>query len=160
MYLLVHQYYDLYDSTPLLLNGLTQAVTMRLLSLHVVGHITQHKYAISRPIIVGVHSIIMCQWYLTVMGTSVLIRPHSYVVLMYLRDSLIIGSMPVQRRQHWLNINLPVGPRFEFACSGILVNTIHWTNVGLMFVHRLRRWTNIKPTLVQCIMFAMTVSRC
>ena len=27
------------------------------------------------------------------------------------------------------------------------------TNVGLMLAHRLRRWPNIKPTLVQCAVF-------
>ena len=31
-------------------------------------------------------------------------------------------------------------------------NTIHCTNVGSMLVHRLRRWPNIEPTLVQCIL--------
>ena len=35
-----------------------------------------------------------------------------------------------------------------------------WTNVGLLLVHRLRRWTNIKPTLDQRIVFAdFTLSR-
>ena len=29
----------------------------------------------------------------------------------------------------------------------------HWTNAGLMLVHRLRRWTNIKPALSQCLLF-------
>ena len=28
-------------------------------------------------------------------------------------------------------------------------NTTPWTNAGLMLAHRLRRWTNIKPALVQ-----------
>ena len=32
-------------------------------------------------------------------------------------------------------------------------NTTHWTKVGLMLSHRLRRWPNIKPTLVQCVLF-------
>ena len=27
----------------------------------------------------------------------------------------------------------------------------YWTNASLMLVHRRRRWTNIKPALVQCI---------
>ena len=31
----------------------------------------------------------------------------------------------------------------------VLAVTRRWTNVGLMSVHRLRRWTTIKPTLVQ-----------
>ena len=33
-------------------------------------------------------------------------------------------------------------------------NTRHWTNVGLMLGHRLRRRPNINPTLVQCLVFA------
>ena len=28
-------------------------------------------------------------------------------------------------------------------------NTTPWTNAGLMLVHRLRGWTNIKPALVR-----------
>ena len=35
-------------------------------------------------------------------------------------------------------------------------NTRHWTNVVLMLSHRLRRWPNINPTLVQCLVFAET----
>ena len=35
-----------------------------------------------------------------------------------------------------------------------LSDKIHWTNVGVMLVQRLRRCTNITPTLVQCIVFA------
>ena len=37
-------------------------------------------------------------------------------------------------------------------------NTARWTNAGLKLVHRLRRWTNIKPALVQRIVFAGIVS--
>ena len=33
-------------------------------------------------------------------------------------------------------------------------NTRHWTNVGLMLGQRRRRWANIKPTLVQWVVFA------
>ena len=33
------------------------------------------------------------------------------------------------------------------------VNTICWTNVGLMLVHRLRRWINNKPTLAEHLVF-------
>ena len=33
-------------------------------------------------------------------------------------------------------------------------NTRRWTNVGLMLAHRLRRWANIKPTLIQRLVFA------
>ena len=39
----------------------------------------------------------------------------------------------------------------DWYISAKLANTIHWSNVGLMLAHRLRRRTNIKPTLVQCI---------
>ena len=35
-----------------------------------------------------------------------------------------------------------------------LQNTRHWTNVGLMFVQRRRRWANIKATLVRGLTFA------
>ena len=31
----------------------------------------------------------------------------------------------------------------------------HWHSVGVMVVHRLRRWPNIKPTFVQCLVFAV-----
>ena len=30
-------------------------------------------------------------------------------------------------------------------------------NVGLMLVHCLRRWPNIKPTLFQCVVFARDI---
>ena len=33
-------------------------------------------------------------------------------------------------------------------------NICQQTNAGLMLVHRLRRWPNIKPTLGQRILFA------
>ena len=33
-------------------------------------------------------------------------------------------------------------------------NTRHQTNAGLLLAHRLRRWPNIKPTLVRCLVFA------
>ena len=40
------------------------------------------------------------------------------------------------------------------ACPcGSARQTLHWTNAGLMLGQRLRRWPNIKPTLVQCIVF-------
>ena len=29
-----------------------------------------------------------------------------------------------------------------------------WPNAGLLFAHRLRRWSNTKPMLGQCLMFA------
>ena len=33
------------------------------------------------------------------------------------------------------------------------VNTRHWSNVGLILDHRLRRWPNINPILLQCLVF-------
>ena len=33
-------------------------------------------------------------------------------------------------------------------------NTRQWTNVGSMLAHRLRRWANIDPTLVEYLVFA------
>ena len=33
-------------------------------------------------------------------------------------------------------------------------DTSGWINVGLTLVHRLRRWTNVKPTLIQRLMSA------
>ena len=41
---------------------------------------------------------------------------------------------------HWMNV--------------FPANTRHWTNVGSMLVHRLRRYSNITPKLVQCLLFA------
>ena len=38
-------------------------------------------------------------------------------------------------------------------CRGS-ANIIHWPNVGLLLAHRLRRWPNSKPALVQPLMFA------
>ena len=37
-------------------------------------------------------------------------------------------------------------------------DTIHWPNVGSMLVHRLRRWFNMKPTLGECLVFAVESS--
>ena len=31
---------------------------------------------------------------------------------------------------------------------------MHWPNVGVMLVHRLRRWPSFKTTLVQLLVFA------
>ena len=45
-----------------------------------------------------------------------------------------------------------VGP--DSQCEYVPANTRHRTNVGLMSVQRLRRWNDIKPALVQCIVFA------
>ena len=69
--------------------------------------------------------------------------------------------------QHWVNTcwanvgpltttlvqhppNIETTPR---VC-GVPANTRHWDSVGLLLVHRLRRWPNIKPTLSQCLVLA------
>ena len=41
-----------------------------------------------------------------------------------------------------------------FSPAHFPANTRHWANVGLMLGQRRRRWTNIKPILVQCLVFA------
>ena len=42
----------------------------------------------------------------------------------------------------------------QLRYRGCTENTRHPTNAGLMLVHRLRRWPNINPTLVGCLVFA------
>ena len=58
----------------------------------------------------------------------------------------------------WTNVNPASGERLMFAVSWqgecTPANTRHWTNVGLMLAHRLRRRPNINPTLVQCLVLA------
>ena len=44
----------------------------------------------------------------------------------------------------------------ERVNGGTPANTIHRSNVGPMLDHRLRRWSNIGPTLGRCIVFAGT----
>ena len=39
------------------------------------------------------------------------------------------------------------------ACGPVPANTKYWPNAGLMLVHRLRRWPNIKPPLGECPVF-------
>ena len=41
-----------------------------------------------------------------------------------------------------------------YFCHILPVNTIHWTIVGSMLAKLRRRWTNIEPTMDQCIVFA------
>ena len=31
-------------------------------------------------------------------------------------------------------------------------NTTHWPKINILLAHRLRRWPNIKPTLVDCLL--------
>ena len=52
--------------------------------------------------------------------------------------------------------SIPSPPGHRHICSA---NTRRSTNVGLMLVQRLRRWTNIKPISVKCIVFAVRVQR-
>ena len=49
----------------------------------------------------------------------------------------------------WPYIKTALGQYILF--TGILVNAIHWTDAGLMLGQRRRRWTNVKPTLVPCM---------
>ena len=42
----------------------------------------------------------------------------------------------------------------EWFAYIIPANTRHWTNAGLMLAQRRRRWDNISPALVQCLVFA------
>ena len=52
----------------------------------------------------------------------------------------------------------PHRPRAVTDCPHVIisisVNRRRWASVGLILGQRLRRWTNIKPTLVQCLVFA------
>ena len=53
-----------------------------------------------------------------------------------------------QRLRRCPNIEATFDERLVFTDS---VNTLKTSNVGLMLVHLLRRWPNIKPTLSRCI---------
>ena len=44
--------------------------------------------------------------------------------------------------------------RKQRLCTTSPANTTHRNNVGFILTHRLRRWSNMKPTLFQCVMFA------
>ena len=50
------------------------------------------------------------------------------------------------------SISLQLLP-FGFARPTDPENTSHSAIVGSMLVHRLRRWPNIEPTMVQCLVF-------
>ena len=54
--------------------------------------------------------------------------------------------------QHWTNISVFA----ENSCvySAVPANTRRLTNVDSILAHRLRRWPNIKPTLVHHLVFA------
>ena len=47
--------------------------------------------------------------------------------------------------------NLELSPKFRAiaAAADHRAALTHYTNAGLMLVHRLRRWPNIKPTLAE-----------
>ena len=59
---------------------------------------------------------------------------------MYRVNMRRIHTMLGQRRRRWSN----TGPSL---CRCTLSNTGRWPSVGLMLVHRLRRWPNIKTTM-------------
>ena len=48
------------------------------------------------------------------------------------------------------------GPIWAIWVLSVLepANTTNWNNVGLTLAHGLRRWPNIKPTLLSCVVFA------
>ena len=60
-----------------------------------------------------------------------------------------------QRRRRWANITSILCVCLVFAWPRRIywsfpAGTISWINVGYPLVHRLRRWTNSKPALIQC----------
>ena len=78
-----------------------------------------------------------------------------------------VGLIPIQHVIRWPSNNQTLGQRKWFGpalykwYTNVLcllgqcpTHTKHWTNVGLMLAQRLRRWPNIKPTLVYWLMFA------
>ena len=58
--------------------------------------------------------------------------------------------------QHWRKVLCLLGiAGIQPEChEHIPTNTIHRNNVGLMLGQRRRRWTNIKPILFKCVVFA------
>ena len=57
---------------------------------------------------------------------------------------LIVGTTSVMLGQHPHNITS------TSVCTGWCpADTIRWINVVLMLIHRVRRWTNVKTTLIQ-----------
>ena len=67
----------------------------------------------------------------------------------YLSSWLCIYSAP----NCWNSCIIRLTTTTAFQGAG-QANIICWTNAGLMFGQRRRRWTNIKPTLGQFIMFS------
>ena len=65
-----------------------------------------------------------------------------------------------QRQRQWATIVTTLAKCFVFAGKtlantdgiGLVTNTIHYTNVGLILTHVIRRWPSIKTTLHNCLM--------
>ena len=77
------------------------------------------------------------------------------------RDPYVCGSIEIIRKYgHYTNAVLRNAlsefTLCKFCVSAVVVfrcgdpaAIMRWINVGLTLVHRLRRWTNVKPTLIQ-----------
>ena len=68
-------------------------------------------------------------------------------------DRIIKYTIYFIKRLHNIHLHeIGIVHTFEMAeWSG--ANWSHWTNVGFLLVHRLRRWPNSKPALVQYFVF-------
>ena len=55
--------------------------------------------------------------------------------------------------QHWNNIGSMSSVCGNTRAANNPVNTIPWNNAGLILAHRLRLWPNIRPTLLQRLVF-------
>ena len=83
-------------------------------------------------------------------------------MLLFALGSLLI-SVGAHINQH-LEVAEATSPELpRLWCMGIMVSdrskakpadTRRFINVGLTFVHRLRRWTNVKPTWIQRLVSA------
>ena len=71
-----------------------------------------------------------------------LVKGHLDTSLKVSMTCLCEKSRSVSRRWHQVAI-------IARLLQGYTANTRHSTNAGLMLAQHLRRWTNIKPTLVQ-----------
>ena len=74
-----------------------------------------------------------------------------------IRKLNLLSSRPANTR-HRYNVGLPSATLAQhydnIVLTGYPANTRHWDSVGLLLGQRRRRWTNIKPTLAQCIVLA------
>ena len=75
--------------------------------------------------------------------------PSCMVVKMLSKQCSASQSSP-QVHRRWLGIKTTLLKRLVFSGSAL-------PNVGLVLVHRLRRWPNIKPALVQCLVFTCCI---